>query len=185
MLGLDIGFKKIEIIQDATEGDGSSKGAGELLLADLAMVDDKDVLLICCINRGILEAARLAAFQKKDHNDSMSAQLKFLKICTELIDPHAFGQKCWPSEEGYYIWPLDIESLVDDNDIPVFQQLLEFCIDDETRWSKDCLDLGDSSAIAYNRSILLDRDAKENLCELLSDYEILSGANGLSENCFH
>ena len=176
LLGLDIGFKKIEIIQDATEGDGSSKGAGELLLADLAMVDDKDVLLICCINRGILEAARLAAFQNKNQVDSMSAQLKFLKICTELIDPHAFGQKCWPSEEGYYIWPLDIETLVEDNDIPVFQQLLEFCIDEETRWSKDCLDLGDSSAIAYNRSILLDRDAKENLCELLSDYEILSGA---------
>lgn len=173
--GLNIGYDQIEIVQDATEGglfsDGAENNPGDLLLEDFNAVEQEGILLICNINRGILEAARM-----NSANDNLNTPAAtFLKECTFVIDPFAYGQKCWPSESGHYIWPLDLESLVGDCESPVFIQILEYCIDSKELWSSEVLSVGEASSISYNRSILGKQEIKESFCKLLNDYEVLSG----------
>ncbi len=169
--GLDIGFDQIEVVQDATEGDGSENTSGDLLLKELDSLGDGETLLICNINRGILEGARMASAK----HGSSSSILDFLDECTSVIDPLAYGKECWPSRSGFYIWPLDLESLVGECEVPVFTQLLEHCIDSKNSWSEELISLGNESSIACNRSNLADPSCKANLCRLLNDFELLSG----------
>jgi hypothetical protein len=173
--GLNIGFEKIEIVQDATEGDGTSKGVGELLLEDLSALEDEKVLLICCINRGILENAR--AFSRTSGTaDNLTEASSFLDNCTRLIDPHAFGKPCWPDEQNNYIWPLDLESLVDDFDgKPAFVEVLEKCTEETKNWDASVVKKEDSSPISSNLLLLSSDQSKAYLCSLLNDFEILSG----------
>ena len=171
--GLKIGFDKITIVQDATEGDSSNKNAGSLLLEDLAEIENGQNLLVCCINRGILEAARQEA--NSHGGGKHKAAKKFLDTCTNVIDPLAYGKPCWPTEEGHYIWPLDLESLVGECAEPVILQMLEVCADGTGGWESSVTDKADKSAISYNRIFLDNESKRKNFANLLHVFEVLSG----------
>ncbi|MDA8632419.1 hypothetical protein N9L71_01570 [Verrucomicrobiales bacterium] len=170
--GMKLPFKSLVVVQDATEGDDSGQTAGELLVRDLKPVaaNGDDTLVICCINRGILEEARLSA---RRSNSTLEVS-HLLETCTRVLDPTSVSEACWPisTDGSVYVWPLDLDSLADgvDSGSSVIEQVVTEVTAAE--WDSE---FPVTSALAQNKSLLENPDILSGLARMVSDHEILSG----------
>lgn len=171
-------LKDLAIIQDATEGDDTGDSTGSLLAEDVESACASDgTLLVVCVNRGILEDARLYA-QKQE----LEHAVPLINDCIEALNPLNIDLPCWPLKEHrqVYLWPLDIASLAD-GDCPVIEQVLEAVA--EGNWNESALH--EDSPIICNLGMLKDEGFRSNLTRILRHHEVLSGQRWTFREVFH
>jgi hypothetical protein len=170
--------RTITLVQDATEGDPEShKSAEQLLLEELEERIDpnKSGIYLCCVNRGILAHA---ATLLKDGGLSQDASDLLNKV-TEAVTSGPTSPQCWPLTQytHFAIWPMDVESLVDDSrgseGKTVAHQIFKSALD-PTRWNPVCA-AGDSCPFCQNKQILSRDGAIDSIVKLLRYYELASG----------
>jgi hypothetical protein len=166
------------VIQDATEGDETGKAAGELLATDLERLGNHDdQLIILCVNRGVLEEARIHAEAQE-----MADVIELLRECTRRLDPTNLVAACWPmDEEGtQFMWPLDVESLCQP-DGSAIEELLRAVSEGE--WDPELP--AEKSAVHFNRELISSPVARGNIAKLLRHHEIFSGKRWSFRELFH
>lgn len=175
-----VDFKRLEIVHDATVGDQRMPGLSpeQLLISDLENVNnDRELIYISCVNRGILsqaldEAASSAA------NESIKNMLVGILSAVTLSPEQP---SCWPLH-GYphvAVWPMDIESLVDQSAYEggispayhIFKRAL-----DRSLWipPEEC-PAGKLCPFHANLELLSNEPVLGNLITILRHYEISSG----------
>jgi hypothetical protein len=166
----------IALVQDATEGDlGEVASAEELLLADLASRLDatEPTIYLCCVNRGILAHAATITHSHPKGNEVDALITRITRAVTS--GPESL--RCWPLE-GYdhvAIWPMDVESLVDEcaEETTVAHQIFQVALD-KARWVSDC-PAGPRCPFCWNRRTLDRRETLDALIQQLRFYELASG----------
>ena len=173
-------FRQLEIVHDATVGDPRIPDASpeRLLINDLTNVNnDKELLHISCINRGILSQTLDKISSSTDHESTKTMLVGILSAVT--LSPEQ--PTCWPLH-GYphvAVWPMDIESLVDHSAYEggitpahhIFKRALEHSL-----WIKldDC-PAGKLCPFHTNLELLSNETVLSNLIKILRHYEISSG----------
>lgn len=106
------GELSLSIVQDASVVAGSTgHTAADLLIEELseaASAGDNGIYL-CCVNRGVLDDALIAAAERGLVEDRL-----LLETVTRSVSLLPEAPSCWPLEgyPGIAIWPMDMESLL-------------------------------------------------------------------------
>jgi len=170
----------VRVVQDASEGDESNERAGRLLLSDIEGAVAGKWILVCCVNRGILETTRSEAM----HLDEANELVGLLNLCIKTLDRSSRHMPCWPLQEGQeiYVWPMDIESLVVNEKSPIEQVFLSSLQDSE--WSEEILSRRDTCPLSANRVKLLDSENRLALSNLLYGHEVATASLWSFRNLF-
>lgn len=170
--------QSITLVQDATEGDPDQGRAAEnLLLEELGdrLDSQRPGIYLCCVNRGIL--AHAATLAQETIRDDNAAEL--LNQITAAVTSGPTSPRCWPLAgfEHFAVWPMDVESLVDDSlaegGQTVAHQIFAAALD-ASRWNQAC-EAGPRCPFCQNRELLSQADAVTALVKLLRFYELSSG----------
>jgi hypothetical protein len=170
--------QSITLVQDATEGDpGQSRPAEQLLLEELGdrLDPQSSGIYLCCVNRGILAHAA-TAFQESVYQNNAAELINKITIA---VTSGPTSPRCWPLEgfEHFAVWPMDVESLVDEKIAEegrtVAHQIFDAALD-QAKWNPTC-ESGTRCPFCRNRELLSHPDAIKSLVKLLRYYELASG----------
>ena len=170
-------YSNVVIVQDASTGE-HGKNSAECLLEDLQNALDNNILYLACINRGVLAEA-LSLSERIDNNRIYKLLTQIIKGLTEYIIPLPL----WPMDQSdeqirsFGIWPMDVESLVLENDDKInspFKQIFNDLLDD-SKWSCFQCTIEKSLCPFYqNKEALKNKDNLNGLQRVLSDFESIS-----------
>lgn len=173
-------FRRLEIVHDATVGDPRILGTSpeRLLINDLKNINnDRELIYISCINRGILSQTLDDISSSPDDDPTKNMLVGILSAVT--LSPEQ--PTCWPLY-GYphiAVWPMDVESLVDqsayEGGITPAYQIFKRALD-HSRWvqPEDCA-AGKLCPFHTNLELLSNETVLGNLIKILRHYEIASG----------
>jgi hypothetical protein len=170
--------QSITLVQDATEGDpAQDRPAEHLLLEELGdrLDSQRSGIYLCCVNRGIL--AHAATVAQESIREDNAAEL--LNKITAAVTSGPTSPRCWPLAgfEHFAVWPMDVESLVDEtiaeDGQTVAHQIFAAALD-QTKWNPAC-EAGTRCPFCQNRELLSHPDAVTALVKLLRYYELASG----------
>lgn len=161
-------YKRIGVIQDASETDGQGNSPWALFLKELdSALNGEYDLLVVCANRGVLYTAARHAVASK----------AFLGDVITCLDPLNVDKDCWPmsGHDGCYLWPLDIESICssavgDSAALAIVRQL------NSTSWS-NMEALGADHPLVVARGYLASEGFRTSMVGMLRDYEMATGKN--------
>lgn len=171
-------LNSITLVQDASQGDETPSRSHELLLEELQShleQENQGDLLICCINRGILDQARHKARRDNSHKRALGA----LEKLTFSITPSAELKSPWPldcDEEGIFAWPMDVDSLVASSqqvEESPFLKILSYAVE-PSHWDGG-YDAAERCPFATNRELLGDPERQTGLSKLLYQYQVAVG----------
>ncbi|CDX45363.1 conserved hypothetical protein [Mesorhizobium sp. SOD10] len=102
----------LSIVQDASVIAGSSdQSPAMMLLSELASAtaSDSRKLYLCCVNRGVLDDALIAATEA--HADEAR---RLLECTSQAVSLSPDAPACWPLDDypDVAVWPMDMESLL-------------------------------------------------------------------------
>lgn len=173
---LDISSRglRIQVVQDASVVDGQSPA--RLLLGELAQAAaDKDLIYLCCVNRGVLDDALIIA-----HDEGHEQPKKLLETVVQAVSLSPDAPACWPLA-GYAevaVWPMDAESLTDRlrQAPPVPAAILFEWALDESRWPKlgTCA-AGQACPFCNSRKALSGKREFDALLSMLRWFELAAG----------
>ncbi|WP_225421513.1 hypothetical protein [Sphingomonas parva] len=168
----------LSIVQDASfVSDGAGKSAAELLLDDLesACADNQAGLYLCCVNRGVLDDALIAA------TESGRAEPRALvERVTHSVSLLPNAPSCWPLE-GYpqvVAWPMDMESLfvaIEEGKLSPAGQVLRHAIDPNLWPAQHACEAGVRCPFCTSRELLSHPREEAAILSMLRWYELGSG----------
>lgn len=171
-----VGVNQLWVVQDASEADASGRTPEDLLICAIKdSLESLGVVLLICVNRGVLYGAAAKAKETVD----LKHVGDFLANVVQCLDPLSIDKDCWPmdSSNDFYVWPLDIDSLFEDvgRDVAsVGQQVLKSIYEQE--WSlQDGISI--DCPLLYARSLLSQDCSRRALSDLFRVYEVLAGRN--------
>lgn len=168
----------LSIIQDASQPSGhEGKAAPALLIDELtkAWAGNTHDLLLCCVNRGILDDALIYAIDNKLDDIRL-----LLETITRSVSLSSSAPICWPLQ-GYpwaAVWPMDAESLMVPAKVgatPPASELLAYATNPGSWPTAGSCPAGESCPFCHSNK-LLNRDGhQESLLQILRWYELASG----------
>jgi len=171
-----VGVNQLWVVQDASEADATGRTPEDVLISAIkASLELSGVMLLICVNRGVLYGAAAKAKE--------TVELKpvgdFLANVVQCLDPLSIDKDCWPMDpnEDFYVWPLDIDSLFDavGQDVSsVGQQVLKSVYEQE--WSLEG-EVSNECPLFYARNLLSHECSRRALSDLFRVYEVLAGRN--------
>lgn len=165
---------RIQVVQDASVVDGQSPA--RLLLGELGDASqDKSLVYLCCVNRGVLDDALIIA-----HDEGLEEPKRLLEAVVEAVSLSPDAPACWPLADNpdFAVWPMDAESLTDRirgaPPVPA-AVVLDWALD-ETRWPKfgSCA-AGASCPFCTSRKILAGKRESDALLKMLRWFELAAG----------
>lgn len=168
----------LSIVQDASVvADATGKSAADLLLDELDTfcVQGSTELYLCCVNRGVLDDALIAA-AKSGRSTGRALLEKMTRAVSLLPD----APSCWPlgGHPDIAVWPMDMESLLvvtDAGDPPPAGQVLRHAIDaDHWPAAGEC-EAGPQCPFCTSREQLSHTREEGALLAMLRWYEFGSG----------
>jgi hypothetical protein len=169
--------RRIDIVQDGSENEKNSRStpAGQLCsdMEELLREEEGRVYL-ACVNRGVLDDALILA---TECGQAGVAQL--IKHIVQSASLSARNMGCWPLEsyQNIAVWPMDMESLVDEIDgtISAARQILSVATE-ESQWTEfgSCA-AGDRCPFCTNRKLLSSDPFRSSYIRVLRWFELASG----------
>lgn len=168
---------RLSIVQDASVvADADGKTAADLLLDELDVVFASDAtdLYLCCVNRGVLDDALIAAAEAR--RSTLRALLEKVTRAVSLL-PDA--PPCWPLEGSpeIAVWPMDMESLLADaeNGPAPAKQVLHHAINASLWPAAGACGAGPRCPFCTSREQLSHAREERALLTMLRWYELGSG----------
>lgn len=166
----------LAIVQDGSEADPLDKiTPAEHLCNDIrSLLRAPNELYMACVNRGVLDDALILSSERNESD--VSGLIKQMVRATSLA---AKGIKCWPLEsyEKIAIWPMDVESLVEEADHTesAARQILDVATN-----GNEWLDFGECAAgklcpFCTNRRLLANEPHRSSSIRILRWFELASG----------
>jgi hypothetical protein len=166
----------LSIVQDASAVVGDRrKDAASLLLEELESALGDGSAYLCCVNRGVLDDALIAAIDAR--NDKLR---RLLESVSRAVSLSPGAPACWPLSEftEVAVWPMDAESLLerpsDGQDPPAEKLLLAAILEDKWPIEGSC-PAGSFCPFCASRGLLAKERARSSLLRMLRFYEVGSG----------
>lgn len=162
----------LKVVQDASVGEENSKNKTESLISELEQALDLGInnIYICCLNKGILDETLNCLNNRKENRIG-----NILKTILSASSIKADRISCWPLEgyENIGIWPMDIESLLEDQNNCIFDLTIKEIFTDENKW--EFSEKKEEDPLFYNRQLMLNENSRNSLKKILRWYELASG----------
>ena len=169
-------LRYVSIVQDASASHGANVPPPAALVGDLVeqVIREPDSLYLACINRGVLDDALIHATDSGEHD---AAHLLGSIIRSVGVTPEA--PVCWPLDTYPMVgvWPMDVESLVEEDRLEGSRSAAAQLIDlatDEAKWPTACV-AGDKCPFCTSRRQLAREPHRSSLLAVLRWYEIATG----------
>jgi hypothetical protein len=172
---LQTSFRELHIVQDASvPQEGVVQTPERCLLDELShALARKDVLYLCCLNRGVLADALIEAREEASSTDGLEG---ILQAVAAAVAQGAVPRACWPLEglPDIAVWPMDAESLISGTGSPGHQMFVDAL--DSSKWAA-CDECAAAPLCPFkaNRDALSSGTRLEVLLSLLRRYEYASG----------
>ncbi|MDE3799578.1 hypothetical protein I7G59_19940 [Sinorhizobium meliloti] len=168
----------LSIVQDASVVAGSNRrSAAELLLDELddASSAGTTELYLCCVNRGVLDDALIAATEA-----GRSSSRLLLEKITRAVSLFPNAPSCWPLRDypQVAVWPMDMESLLvatAGREVPPAGQVLRHAIDADLWPAAGKCEAGERCPFCTSREQLSHPREERSLLSMLRWYELGSG----------
>ncbi|MBB5760018.1 hypothetical protein HNR00_004758 [Methylorubrum rhodinum] len=168
----------LSIVQDASSVAGATgKTPASLLLDELeaACADGATGLYLCCVNRGVLDDALIAAAEAEQ-----SVMRVLLEKVTRSVSLLPDAPSCWPLGEypAVAVWPMDMESLLvatEGGDPPPAVQVLRRAVDADLWPPAGSCEAGPRCPFCTSREQLSHTREETSLLQMLRWYELGSG----------
>lgn len=168
----------LDLVQDASaRAGGGGKPAHCLLVEDLetALVREDRSIYLCCVNRGVLDDALIAATEQ-----SRQSVVELLQAVTTAVGLGHDAPSCWPLDgfEKFAVWPMDMETLLvslDDPDNVPAGEIIDIAVDVEKWPAHGECHAGELCPFCASRSALGQELQKVSLLQLLRWFELSSG----------
>ena len=172
---------RISIVQDASAADPDRPTASPAALLVQELEDFLELrpndLYLACINRGVLDDALIEATNSK-HARTMALLESIVR--SVALSPNA--PPCWPlrDHESVAVWPMDVETLVDDGtpesqDPSAAQQLLTIATNPAHWPTFGQCPAGERCPFCISKSLLSNEPNGSSLLRILRWYELASG----------
>lgn len=168
----------VSVVQDASVVAGTlGMTAAALLLDELdtASRAGPEHLYVCCVNRGVLDDALIAAAE----SGRLQIQVLLEKV-TRAVSLFPDAPSCWPLQDHPHVavWPMDMESLFvpsEASGLPPAGQILRYAVAQD-RWPKaGSCDAGTRCPFCTSREQLSHAREEGALLAMLRWYELASG----------
>lgn len=173
------GYKFLDLIQDASDSNGDLNPVQSLLeVIQRVLTPAYQGLLLCCMNRGVLDKLRrhVSGFDSSDPSIE-----GFVKALHRSISPLASAAKVssWPLDnyDNVYAWPMDVESLFNEpekNSKSVGCSLISSAVEVDG-WSSYLEAQPNRSSISINHALLSNKDFAYHLSRGLRRIEVHAG----------
>ncbi|MGG6462221.1 hypothetical protein [Solilutibacter silvestris] len=172
------GVATIAIVQDGSESErGENTTPAELLCKDMRTLlsGHEGRVYLACVNRGVLDDALILSTERGE-----SGVGDLVKQIVQSVSQASKGMDCWPldSYPGFAIWPMDVESLVEEangTESAAALQILEVATREDQWPAFGSCAAGKFCPFCTNRKFLSGDPHKASFIQMLRWFELASG----------